>query len=412
MPAWLTLSTLTIQMTTVSATPAQRWVIRKFSELRYARDSGFSGYRVGARALRLDALLLGAAEQEIAQQRHERDGNNQRAEQQRYDGDTEFLEHHAGHAAGKCDRQEYGDRAQRGGDNCTDDLAGALGAGLQTVVAVRSIGKDVLQNNDGVIHDHTYAERDTAERHHVQRNAQHVHNQERKQDTARHCDGNSHGRAEVAQEKEQHDRGKQHAHPDVLNSVINRHVDIVGLIHNDIPLQGIVALKQGVKLSLGQLGNLRRIGAGLLVDRQDDTFLTVNLGDGVLILRLHGNIRNLTQTDRAACRKRDQSVLNIINGRILAVRADSQRLRTVIQIAARNGDVVRAELLTDGRNGQVIALQAGGVRVDCDLLLVAARNINRRYAAPDARAPAESRPRRWTAEKPDRCRAAPPKRPA
>ena len=42
MPAWLTLSTLTIQMTTVSATPAQRWVIRKFSELRYARNSGFS----------------------------------------------------------------------------------------------------------------------------------------------------------------------------------------------------------------------------------------------------------------------------------------------------------------------------------------------------------------------------------
>ena len=44
----------------------------------------------------------------------------------------------------------------------------------------------------------------------------------------------------------------------------------------------------------------------------DDTLLAVNLGDGVLILRLHGNIRNLAQTDRAACRKRDQSVLNII----------------------------------------------------------------------------------------------------
>lgn len=95
-----------------------------------------------------------------------------------------------------------------------------------------------------------------------------------------------------------------------------------------------------------------------------------------LILRLHRNIRNLAQTDRAACRKRDQSVLNIINGRILAVRADSQRLRTVIQIAARNGDVVRAELLTDGRNGQVITLQAGGVRVDCDLLLVARPEIS------------------------------------
>ena len=149
---------------------------------------------------------------------------------------------------------------------------------------------------DGVIHDHTYAERDTAERHHVQRNAQHVHNQERKQDTARHCDGNSHGRAEVAQEKEQHDRGEQHAHPDVLNSVINRHVDIVGLIHNDIPLQGIVALKQGVKLSLCQLGDLHGVRAGLLVDRQDDTLLAVNLGDGVLILRLHGNIRNLART--------------------------------------------------------------------------------------------------------------------
>ncbi len=63
MPAWLTLSTLTIQMTTVSATPAQRWVIRKFSELRYARDSGFSVMWRCARALRLDALLLGAAEQ-------------------------------------------------------------------------------------------------------------------------------------------------------------------------------------------------------------------------------------------------------------------------------------------------------------------------------------------------------------
>ena len=251
------------------------------------------------RARRGGLADIGRAEQYIAQQRHERQRDDERAEQQRDDGDTEFLEHHAGHAAGKCDRQEYGDRGQRGGDNCTDDLAGALGAGIHTVVAVRSIGKDVLQNNDGVIHDHTYAERDTAERHH----AQHVHNQERKQDTARHCDGNSHGRAEVAQEKEQHDRGEQHAHPDVLNSVINRHVDIVGLIHNDIPLQGIVALKQGVKLSLGQFGNLRRIGAGLLVDRQDDTLLAVNLRDGVLILRLHGNIRNLAQTDRAACRK-------------------------------------------------------------------------------------------------------------
>ena len=83
---------------------------------------------------------------------------------------------------------------------------------------------------------------------------------------------------------------------------------------------------------------------------------------------------------RAAGRERDERVLDVVQRGILAVRADGKRLRTVVEVAARDGHVVRAELLCDRGNGEVVALEARGVGLDRDFVLIAARNIDGRYA--------------------------------
>ena len=239
--------------------------------------------------------------------------------------------------------------------------------------------EDILQYNDRVIHDHADAQCNATERHHIERDAQCRHYQEGKQDAARHRDGNRKRRTHVSQEYDQDNRRKQHTHPDVAHRVVDRHIDVVGLVHDQIPFERAVC-GQRIELRLGALGNLDRIRAGLLVDRQEQALLAVDLSQCVAVLRLHGNVSNLAQAHCAARRQRDQRVLNIVDRLVLAVRAHGQRLRTAIQLAARHGHIVRAQLLCNRRNGQIIALEAGGVGLDRDLVLIAAHDIDRSHA--------------------------------
>ena len=240
--------------------------------------------------------------------------------------------------------------------------------------------EDVFQHDDGVIHDHADAEPDTAQRHHVERDIQRKHDQEGKQDAARHCNRNRNGCADVAQEHDQHDRREQHAHPDVGHGVVHRHIDVIRLVHYKVPVECTILGGQAVELRLCTLGDLDRVRAGLLVDRQQQALLAVDLGHRILVLGLHGYVRDLVQADRTACRQRDQGVLHVVHRLILAVRAHGQRLRAAVQLAARHGDIVRAQLLSQRGQCQVVAAQARCIHLDRDLIFIAARNIHRGHA--------------------------------
>ena len=234
-----------------------------------------------------------AVEQDVAQQRHERERNDERRGQQRHDRDAELLEDHAGHAAGQADRQEYGHGRQRGCGNRQHDLLGAQHTGVPAVIAIRPVMEDVFKHDNRVIHDHADAQRNTAERHHVKRDVKYIHNQEGEQDATRHRDRNRDRCANVAQEHDQHDRREQHAHPDVGHGVVHRHIDVIRLVHDQIPVERLVFGGQAVQLGLGALGDLDRVGPRLLVDRQQQALLAVYLGDRVLILRLQRAICDL-----------------------------------------------------------------------------------------------------------------------
>ena len=186
--------------------------------------------------------------------------------------------------------------------------------------------ENILQHDDRVIHDHTDAQRNAAERHDIERNIQRIHQQEGEQDTARHRNRDRQRRTDIAQEHDQHDRRKQHAHPDIAHGVVDRHVDVIRLVHDQIPLQRAIIFGQRIELRLGALSDIDRIRAGLLIDRQEQTFLAVDLGQRVAVLGLHGYIRDLAQAHRAARGQRNQCVLNVVDRLILAVRTHRQCL--------------------------------------------------------------------------------------
>ena len=89
---------------------------------------------------------------------------------------------------------------------------------------------DVLQNDDGVVHQHAHGQCDTAEAHDVQGDVEGIHEHERGQ----HGDGDGRGddqrAADVLQEQVQHDHGEQATDDGGVAHLVDGRGDELGLV--------------------------------------------------------------------------------------------------------------------------------------------------------------------------------------
>ena len=95
---------------------------------------------------------------------------------------------------------------------------------------MRSMSVDVLEDDDGVVHDASHGDRKAAQGHDVERQAGDLHQHQRGQDRERDADRGDQRRAEAEQEQEDRDDREERAQAALAQQAVLRLVDEVGQV--------------------------------------------------------------------------------------------------------------------------------------------------------------------------------------
>ena len=211
-----------------------------------------------------------------AEHRHERHGHEQRHQQREDHDDRQLAEEDARNAGEEQQRHEHRDVRQDRRDDRRPHFFAAFDGGGHAILAVFHVPERVFQHDDRGVDHHAYAERQPAERHHVQREPGEVEQGER----ADHRDGNRRAdnerRAEAAEEREDDERDEQRAEHRVFLHGADRAPDVHRAVveHGQLDVRHL-AVDPG-DLGFDGFGDLDRVGAGLLLHLHPDAGFAVD----------------------------------------------------------------------------------------------------------------------------------------
>jgi len=139
------------------------------------------------------------------------------------------------------------------------------------------LAHDILEYNDRVIDEHANGERDTAERHDVERNIVQIHQQERANDRNGNCDSCNRCGPGITQESVQHDDGDDTAENCRVSHVIHGRRNELRLVVDrddfDFFGQGLLERRES---SSDSTRHLHGIGITLFVYRELDRLPATN----------------------------------------------------------------------------------------------------------------------------------------
>ena len=200
------------------------------------------------------------------------------------------------------ERARHENRAQHQGhrDDRPGDFLHGLDGGRADVVAAGEHPLDVLQDDDGVVHDNADGQHQSEERDVVQAEFHGSHDGESADDRDGHVDHGQDHRFPVLEEDEHHEadqsHGLEHGDHHVLDRFANEGRRIVadGIIQpvREAGLQFLHFLADGV-------GAIQRIGVGALVDAETYGRPPVEAARGVVILRAQFDAGHVAEADDA-----------------------------------------------------------------------------------------------------------------
>ena len=171
-----------------------------------AGDQGFQGGAelglVGREGAALDHRR--ARQEPGAERRNQKHRHCEGGEQRQHHGEGDAVDQARRQPFHEQHRQEDDARRQGAGDDGASDLASAGGGGLQGRIAGAEAAEHGLDDDDGVVHQHADAERQSAEGDDVQAVVGEVHAEQRGEDGDRHRRGDDQRGAGRAQEEREH----------------------------------------------------------------------------------------------------------------------------------------------------------------------------------------------------------------
>ena len=360
------------------------------------------GLRLGVTSGKREPLVCGELLRELAEHapphgggkhRHEDEREDQRGGKRDDDGPGEVAKNLAGDTLDESHGGEDGDGGHGGGEDGCAHLFGASDGGGSGAVAERLSSGDGLEHDDGVVDDHAGAEREAAERHDVEADAEHLHAGEGNQrgDGNRESDGD--GGEAGAEEEEDNDDGPEGAHDRRIGDLLDGGAYKDGLVADDaefdagrcLVLQrgravGVAAAVGRFLLDAGQVakealmdgvGDGDEVGVAIFEDRDLDRSGAVETGDDLDGPELAGDGGDVADADgRGACAEREVGKLggrgDLVDG------ADEVVDAFVAELAAGYVDGLAAERCLD-----LADLHAGGaepvaVEGDADEFVAAA----------------------------------------
>ena len=140
----------------------------------------------------------------------ERQGNNRRNKDGHGQRDGEFAEQPTHNIPHEQKRDQHGHERDGQGDNGESDLLRAFDRGFQGGVALLDVSRDILYDDDGVIHDKSRGNGERHQRQVVDAETCQIHHAESADERKRHGDAGYHGGREVAQKQEDHHDDERH----------------------------------------------------------------------------------------------------------------------------------------------------------------------------------------------------------
>ena len=269
---------------------------------------------------------------------------------------------------GEKDRHvHHGDR-----DGRETDLAPSIQGRGTAVLPHLQVAVDVLENDDGVVHQDPDHQRHGQEGHQVQGEVEEVHGREGRDQGAGDGDHDDQGVADAVEE-DQHDQGDQDdGEQEVFLDGVGRVEGEGGAVLGDGELQadlGVVPFKllKGVPDSLADIDG---VGIGLLLNQNPHRRLPVEAADVDGLLDRVLNLRNVAQADIPALSPSDDQVTQFVEALEAAGDPDDELSVDVLDLPCREVQVSGIDRLNDLQERKVVGAELLFVQVDPDLPLL------------------------------------------
>ena len=345
-------------------------------------EAGFEGLldahqrvaRGGAGAVfQMRAMRL---EQMIGHRRHQRARQDERADHREHDRFRHRHEQEARDAVEEEHRHEDDADAQQRDEGGRHDLARAVHDRRLDLLAVFEMPIDVLDRHRRVVDQNADRQRETAERHDVQRLADRRQRDDRAQHRQRNRRRDDQGRAPGAEEQQDHQAGQR------------RRDDAFARHRRDCAAheQRLVAEQRHLeprRQGVGQLGqppldagdDRQRRGRAVLEHLQQHRTIAVDMDDVGLRRIAVAHLRDVAHIDHRAVDGLDRQVAEVaeLGGGVVELHRIFEGADLLA--ADRRDQVLRGERIGDVLARQASRLQRGGVEIDLDLPQLAAERV-------------------------------------
>ena len=353
-------------------------------------------------------LEAGAAgEHRDEQHRHDQRGDERGDHRQ-----AKVAEHLPGEPLDKDHREKHADRRQRRGNHRAPHFRRPSDGGGAGRVALLAAAVNRLEHHDRRVHQHADAHRQAAKRHDVERHVEEIQRRERHKDRDRNAQCDDRCRADVAQEKQQHDHGEQAAEQRRVEHLLDAVVDEDRAVGDHAQL-GLFLVEQlagerraakkvfhflalqlfrafcFVLLFFAEVGHLAdecddalghgdHVGVGLFVNIDLHALRAVGVGEHLAVALPVHHLAKVFHSDLAALAAEHDRVGDFLESLVFVDGADHV-FRAALADAATGGvDVFRAQPAEHLANREVHPLQLGLVDQHMNLLLEPAANSRRR----------------------------------
>ena len=302
----------------------------------------------------LELFGLGVFQQGRGGRRGNRQGHDEGSSQTVADAHGHGLQQALDDTRCEDDGQEHADRGKGGSHDGHAHLLGALDrrAGSGHAAAAQTV--DVLDDDDGVVHQHTNAEGQARQRHNIHIQTGEVHEHHGKQHRQRDTDADHQRGLDILEEDGQHDDGKGRTDEHTAQDAADDDADVVALVGQHDHMQAIVFLFQLLEGSLAVAGNFTGAGRIALEDLQHHGALAVQAGKAVLRVVNDLHIGHVRQADIAkAIHMEQQGTGDILDAVVLL--ADLQQpglVAGILDITGGHGEVLGIDQLCQRVNIQ------------------------------------------------------------
>ncbi len=245
----------------------------------------------------------------------------------------------------------------------------------------RNSSLDLFDDHNGIVDDQTDSCRHPAQRHDVEAHAEHGKKKHGRGQNRGHHDQRNDRDLEIAQEREQHDRGKRNSDQHRFEHARGRAEDELALI---VPIADVEIGRQlrgiGGERGFDVSDDLNRVSVLLLLDLKDDRGLPVRGHDRPARRRRFEDPGNVRQIDRAGRSTAHDRLANFIGRFELIVGKREKQLVPVLDAAHGRQNVRGRQCLGDVVHREAVTCQPCGIGVDADFPRRSAKDLNALYA--------------------------------